>query len=408
MKKLEVRLTWGPDDERTVGTLAHSDRRIYFEWDRDYLDEGQELAPFKLPREPGLHEHRDRGFGPLPGLFADSLPDGWGMLLMDRHFRRQGLAPVAVSPLDRLAYLGKRTMGALTYHPATGPEADTSVIDLFELGQHAQEVFAGSAEEILPQLLTAGGSPGGARPKVLVGVRGDELLSGADDLPEGFEHWIVKFAARDDAASAGPVEYAYSRMAAVAGVQMPPTRLFEVKKGRRTQRWFAVRRFDRGPGSRRFHVQSLASLIHADFRIPAQDYGDLLEVTRALTRNHADVLRAFRQMAFNVAAHVRDDHTKNFAFVLDAHAEWALTPAYDLTFAEGPGGEHTMSVAGEGKSPDRRHCLEVAKNAGIRPREAEAAIARVNDAVGRWSEFAEAASCPRAAKQAVRRRLRQL
>jgi serine/threonine-protein kinase HipA len=149
MKRLEVRLTLGPADERVVGRLAESDRRVYFEWDREFVDDGLELAPFKLPREPGLHEHRDLAFGPLPGLFADSLPDGWGMLLMDRHFRGKGLAPATVSPLDRLAYLGTRTMGALTYHPSSDDEgddeADRDAVDLFQLGHHAEEILVGSA-----------------------------------------------------------------------------------------------------------------------------------------------------------------------------------------------------------------------------------------------------------------------
>jgi serine/threonine-protein kinase HipA len=131
-------------------------------------------------------------------------------------------------------------------------------------------------------------------------------------------------------------------------------------------------------------------------------------VTRALTRNHADVLRAFRQMVFNVAAHVRDDHTKNFAFLIDDHGEWALTPAYDLTFAEGPGGEHTMTVAAEGRAPDRKHCLELCKPAGVGPREAQAAIEAVNEAVIDWPKFADAARCPRAVARRVGKRLRRL
>jgi serine/threonine-protein kinase HipA len=155
-------------------------------------------------------------------------------------------------------------------------------------------------------------------------------------------------------------------------------------------------------------MQSLASLIQADFRLPSNDYTDLLKVTRALTRNHADVMRAFRQMAFNVAAHARDDHTKNFAFLIDANDEWALTPAYDLAFAPGPGGEHTMTVAGEGRSPQREHCLAVGEAAGVRKREAEAAIEAVNEAVQRWKEFADEAACPRAMANRVGRSLRPL
>ncbi len=408
MRRLKVRLTRTAGDEPIVGILAESDRRIYFEWDSEYLNDGVELSPFKLPFTPQLHEHRDLAFGPLPGLFEESLPDGWGRLLMDRHFRREGLDVATVSPMDRLAYLGTRTMGALAYHPAAEEEPAENQLDLFELGHHAERVFAGTAVDVLPQLIQAGGSPGGARPKVLVGLRGEDVVSGESKLPDGFEYWMVKFATQKDAAYAGPLERAYALMAGAAGIPMPTTRLFEVKKNRNTRRYFGVRRFDRGTGSRRFHVQTFANLIHVDFRVPTSDYSDLLKVTRVLTRNHADVLRAFRQMVFNVAAHVRDDHTKNFAFLVNRNHEWCLTPAYDLTFSPGPGGEHTMSVAGEGRSPSREHCLAVAKTAGVSETKASAAMDVVNESISRWAEFAEEACCSRAVTQRVAGALRSL
>jgi len=179
--------------------------------------------------------------------------------------------------LDRLSWLGTWTMGALTYHPPADREnVDASVFDLHDLARNSQEILAGTAVDVLPQPLRAGGSPGGARPKVLVG-------------------------------------------------------------------------FDR-EGNRRYHVHTFGNLIQSNFRIPSADYADLLKVTSLLTRNHQDVLRSFRRMVFNVLAHNRDDHVKNFAFILDdTTGEWALSPAYDLLYTPGPGGEHTMSLAGEGK-----------------------------------------------------------
>ena len=399
MNKLEVRLARNDADARSIGTLAEQRGTIFFEWDAAYLRDGIELSPFKLPRAPGLHEHRDPGFGPLPGLFDQSLPDGWGLLLMDRHFRREGVEPAAVSPLSRLAYLGTRTMGALTYHPCAAEPPPTDV-DLFALGRNAEDVFAGQADEVLPELMRAGGSPGGARPKVLVGLRGDALVTGDGTLPVGYEPWMVKFAAKSDAAYAGPVEYAYSLMARAAGVSMPDTRLFEVGTGRNKRCFFGVRRFDR-QGGRRLHVQSLANLLNADFRIPSLDYAQLMTVTSRLTGNHADVVAAFRQMVFNVAAHVRDDHGKNFAFFVDADDEWRLTPAYDLTFTEGPGGEHSTTVNGEGKQPTVEDCLAIAELAGIRRRDAAAVFDDVNAAVARWDELADQAGCPRAARRTV-------
>jgi serine/threonine-protein kinase HipA len=401
LKTLEVRLTRGPGDERVVGRLAETGPRpaggrVFFEYNLDFLRDPLWLSPFKLPPQPGLVEHRDYDFGPIFGLFDDSLPDGWGLLLMDRFFGQQGSALAEVSVLDRLAYLGTRTMGALTYYPPGYPpgyppaeagDEQARMLDLHEMARASRQVIEGTAGEVLPQLLRAGGSPAGARPKVLVGLRGDAVLSGEDDLPPGYTHWIVKLQARQDSPDAGPGELAYSFMAKDAGVAMPPTRLFETPQG---ERFFGVERFDRR-GNHRYHVQTFGNLIHANFRIPSCDYRQLLEVTRILTRNHQDVLECYRRMAFNVLTHNRDDHVKNFAFRLTDEGGWELAPAYDLVFAPGPGGEHTMTVAGEGRAPARGHLLQVAGPAGLSTREAQAVLDDVAAAAARWRAHARAA-----------------
>lgn len=412
MRKLAVRFLRSPGDALDVGTLAEQDHRIYFEYAPAFLDAGLELSPFKLAARPGLIEHRDQSFGSLPGLFDDSLPDGWGLLLMDRYFRLRGGDPAALSPLERLAYLGTRTMGALTYHPPSVENADRDdghVLDLYKLGRHAQEVLEGDAVEVLPELMRAGGSPGGARPKVLVGVRDHKMISGEEDLPDGFEHWIVKFAAKADVRDAGPVEYAYSLMARAAGIEMPTTRLYKVKHGRSVLHYFGVKRFDRSGGNHRSHVHTFANLIHANFRIPSTDYADLFKVTRSLTRNHRDVLRLFRLMVFNVAAHNRDDHAKNFAFLLDDKAgEWSLAPAYDLTYSNGPGGEHSMTILGEGRLPSRDQCLALAEQSGIKPKEATSMIETVNAATSRWRDFADQSGCSKRVTSAIAKTIRTL
>ena len=388
MKKLTVRFTRSPGESRRVGTLAEERGRVYFEYAPEFLATGLNLSPFRLPFEGGLFEHTDRDFGPLPGLFDDSLPDGWGLLLMDRCFRSRGLNPAEVSPLDRLSWLGTRTMGALTYHPPSEREnVDASVFDLHDLARQSQKVLAGVAVDVLPQLLRAGGSPGGARPKVLVGFNPGTgyIVSGEDDLPAGFEHWIVKFAASTELSDAGAIEYAYALMAGAAGIDMPPTRLFETAEG---DRFFGAKRFDRD-GNQRSHVHTFGNLIQSNFRIPSADYADLLKATSLLTRNHQDVLRAFRRMVFNVLAHNRDDHVKNFAFIMDnATGDWTLSPAYDLLYTPGPGGEHTMTLGGEGRNPGRPHLLRLAEQAEVPKQEATAIIEAVQAAVVRWQDFA--------------------
>ena len=142
-------------------------------------------------------------------------------------------------------------------------------------------------------------------------------------------------------------------------------------------------------------MHTFANLIHANFRIPSTDYADVLKVTQALARDHVDLLRAFRLMLFNVATHNRDDHAKNFAFTLDDRTgAWSLAPAYDLTFSPGPGGEHSSTILGEGRRPLRAHCLNLAGQFGLKPRETTPIIEQVNAAVFRWPEFAAEALCP--------------
>lgn len=388
MKKLQVRFRKAPDDEGLVGTLAEQRGQVYFEYDEAFIRTGLNLSPFRLPFTRKLFEHVDHSFGPLPGLFDDSLPDGWGLLLMDRYFRKIGFQSQAISPLDRLSFLGSRTMGALTYFPPQDmEEMEPGFFNLHDLSRQSEKILTGKAVDVLPNLLRAGGSPGGARPKVLVNYAhlSDELISGADDPPDGFEPWIVKFQARQDDLEAGAVEYAYAQMAEAAAIEIPETKLFETPEG---DRFFGCKRFDRD-GKRRIHMHTLGNLIQSNFRIPSNDYEDLLRATSILTRNQQDVRRAFRRMVFNVMAHNRDDHVKNFAFLLDDElGEWHLAPAYDLTFSSGPGGEHSMTVAGEGRKPSISNILDLAIKASISESEARSIIQKVSEAIGRWNDFA--------------------
>lgn len=404
MKTLEVRLQFSIDEVLQVGTLALHERRCYFEFDPAFLTSGLQISPFKLPAQSGLIEHREREFGPLPGVFDDSMPDGWGRLLMDRRFRQQGLDPASISPLQRLAWLGTRTMGALTYHPCGASDAPTP-LQLRQVALEVDQVLKGNTATVLPELLRAGGSPGGARPKLLVGLQGDLLLSGEDELPNGYTHWLVKIPTVSDGRDAGRVEFAYAHMAGAAGVDMPPVRLLPA--GPRID-CFAIQRFDRAAGQRRLHMHSLANLLHADFRTPSLDYTDLLRVTQLLTRNQHDVARAYRRMLFNVAAHNRDDHGKNFAFLMTPAGEWSLSPAFDLCPSSGPGGEHSTSVMGEGRNPAREHCLALAGKAGLRAAQARTMIDEVNAAITRWTEFADAGRLTRKRSTEVGAKLRVL
>jgi len=400
--KLTVRLARHPP--RKVGTLAEKDRKIYFEYDKEFLESGLNLSPYKLPLKPGLFVCEDETFEGLWGVFADSLPDGWGRLLMDRHLMSLGVNPRALTPLDRLALVGDDAMGALSYAPQKelgSPGFDEIILD--DLAESSKEILAGSSDRMVDELLALGGSSGGARPKVLVQLSADhrEIIYGKQRLKEGFSHAIVKFASSSDGRETGAIEYAYSLMAKEAGLTMPPTALLEGRKGR----YFAVERFDR-IGDVRVHMHSVAGLVHSDFRFPSLDYDDLLKLTLHLTKDAAEVEKMFRLACFNLLAHNRDDHAKNFSFLMDENGIWRLSPAYDITFSYGPGGEHSTMYLGEGKSPGNRELLALGKRHGIK--KASIILDEVEGAVNRWRDFAEEAGVSRQATTGIAQRIRSV
>lgn len=373
MKKLAViYVGWG--ERWPLGMLADTGRGILFEYDPEARRQGLELSPLRLPLDhPGAFTGEPFFLG-LPGLIADALPDGWGMLLMDRAFARAGRRPAEVSPLDRLAFIGDRAMGALAFEPADPIRLPEEDVELLRLAEEVKAVLADQpAEPALRHLLLLGGSPQGARPKVLVDVApgGGRVSSGG--MPSGGEPWLVKFPAPQEHGDACALEELYARLARHCGIEMPPSRFYDLGGGHAA---FGVRRFDR-EGAWRLPLLSLAALLHVDFRLPALDYETLLRATRRLTGDEREVAKAFERCVFNVLMHNRDDHGRNFAFRLGRDRRWRLAPAFDLTCADGPRGEHQTTVAGEGRAPGRRHLLEVARRGGLAPAEAGATIDRL-------------------------------
>ncbi len=386
MKRIKVFLCFEENNEIPVGEIAEKEHKIYFQYDPGFLSKSLWLSPYKLPLGSNLYEHKDMDFGPIFGLFDDSLPDGWGLMLMDRYLRNRGFSVEQLSVLDRLSFLGFNTMGALTYKPELEVEvSNTASFDLYNLYTQSQKIMAGKTQTVLTELMKAGGSPGGARPKILVGVSKDKLISGEGVLPNGFEHWIVKFNGANDFIDSGPVEYAYSLMAKDCGINMPETRLFHTDHG---DRFFGVKRFDRA-GIKRFHSHTFGNLIHSNFRIPSCDYEMFFRVINDLTKNHMDLIRGFRQMVFNIITNNRDDHVKNFSFTMNRKGEWFLSPAYDLTFATGPGGEHSMTVDGEGRSPSMANIYHLGEKSGLKKKDISLIIDQVIQVTANWQEYAE-------------------
>ena len=386
---LAVALRWDAATEVPVGRLGMRDRRVLFEFDPAFLAAGVDISPFHLRRQPGVLEVREPMFDNLPGVFNDSLPDGWGRLLLDRTARRHGIAPETLTPLDRLAHVGTDGIGALVYRPVLDTGGGDETIDLDTVAEASRAVLEGSADDLLDDLRRVGGSPQGARPKALIQIEEatGHITDAWRDRGAGWRHFLVKFATPSDPIDVGPIELAYARMAAAAGVLVPPSHLLPSRIG---PGWFASARFDRD-GARRMHVVTAAGLLHADFRMPSLDYVDLAKATVRLTRDHRAGEAMFRLAVFNVLAHNRDDHAKQFSFLMDQSGVWSLAPAYDLTFSAGPGGEHSTSVAGEGRNPTRAHLLDVADAAGLSRSRAVAAIEQARAAVARWPELAREA-----------------
>lgn len=374
---------WG---ERWLwGTLAAtrvigSRPQIVFEYSHEARQRGFELSSYTLPlRGESLRKDFAAHQYFLPGPVYDALPDGWGMLLMDRLFKRRGLNAARIGPLERLAYIGDSVMGAMSFEPIA-PEGlePQEHIPLERLAAEVQDVQKGEGGAFLQRLLLVGGSPQGARPKALVYRDGHSGAFTTVAKP-GLEAWLIKFPAKEEHPEACAMEMLYAECLRACGIATPDTQHFSLPNG---QAAFASKRFDR-QGELRVPMQSLAAFIGADFRSPgALDYVNFLRATHLCTNDLREKARAFQRAVFNVVFNNRDDHPKNFAYLMSRTGEWHLAPAYDVTFCEGPGGYHQMDVMGEALDIGRQAMLALAAEAEIPQAVAGELIERVC-AVGR-------------------------
>ena len=356
MKKLEVWfLGWG--QRWLLGTLAHSGAHTLFEYSPEALRRGVRHSELSLPLAARTYAKLPDFFGGLPGFVADALPDGWGLLLMDRVVRKAGRDPAMLTALDRLAFVGTRAMGALAFEPPADLELEAEDLSLRALAEAARDVIEDRDTRALTTLALVGGSPHGARPKVLVNFDpATRTIGTAPDSPG--TPWIVKFPARGEHVEVCGIEFAYAQAARLAGIEVPATHHF-VALGPKLAA-FGSERFDRHRGLR-VPVQSFAAVLHADFRLPALDYEAVLQATRFMTASAPEVSKAFLRCVFNVVFNHKDDHAKNLALRMDERMEWKLSPAYDMAFDAGPGGCHQTSVMGEARHPAREHLLALAR-----------------------------------------------
>lgn len=333
-----------------VGTLAKTPERVVaFEYDLDWLNNGFSISPFSLPLIKKVFIPKYEPFDGLFGVFNDSLPDGWGRLLVDRLFLKNKINPVEIDNLNRLAVVQESGMGALTYKPEYRFQTGNDVSNLDILAQECSKILESQNSDNLDELFQLGGSSGGARPKILTSINNED--------------WIIKFPSSTDPKNIGEKEYQYSLCAKDCGINMTETKLFpsEICSG-----YFGIKRFDR-QSNKKVHMISVSGLLETSHRLPNLDYNLLMKLTLELTRNYEDIEQLFRLMCFNVFAHNRDDHSKNFSFLYDDNKkEWHLSPAYDLTYSFSFNGEHATTINGEGKNPNLDDILAVAKNIGLK------------------------------------------
>lgn len=401
---VEVRI-W----RKAVGAVALDPSLGYyvFEYQPSFLRSGIEVAPLTMPlaaaSEPFVFpDLQELTYRRLPGMLADALPDDFGNALIDAWMAREGVSPAQITSLDRLAYMGRRGLGALEFKPALGPRPSkpTTAIELSALVESARRAVRGAigtdehADAALAQIIQVGTSAGGARAKAVVAWNPttDEIRAGQFDVETGFEHWLIKFdgVGTDERLGVsrdyGRIEYAYHLMARAAALAMSPCRLLE-ETGRAH---FMTKRFDRD-GNAKHHLQTLCGLAHLDYRQRAtHDVSQLFLAIDRLRLGYPAMEEAFRRVAFNVMASNCDDHTKNVAFLLREGGAWELAPAYDLTYAYNPKGEwtyqHLMSVNGKFAGVEREDLMVVADRVGIGT--ARQVLQQVGQAVSSWPDFA--------------------
>ena len=350
-----------------VGTLAlTNDGRVAFQYDDEWLKSGFSINPFKLPLSKQLFFANSPHFNGLFGVFSDSLPDSYGELLLDRYLKSKGINTNELTCLDRLSYVGSSGMGLLEYIPDLSIDIDRSNIDFDLIQKECNDLLDSKEVDDINTLYSLGGSSGGARPKSL--IKYEE------------EDYLVKFSSRFDPKNIAELEYKYMSLAKEAGINIPDIKLITSKKG---NKYFLIKRFDRING-KRIHMISAAALLEVDFRAPSLDYGELIKLTRVLTKNADDVLQMYRRMVFNVLIDNQDDHTKNFSFLYDDIIKtYRLSPAYDITPGRTYFGEHTTSVNGKGKNITEEDMLKVAINNKINLETAKEIITKCKEVLNK-------------------------
>jgi len=374
------------EDEIEVGKLILDKKLVHFKYNDDFLKLNMNLSPIRVQFDNSIQIANPTPFKGLFGLFDDSLPDEWGVLLLNRALEKKGETLGDINILDQLAYIGDTGRGALIYRPSIENGANFSKkIDIDHLKDSINQVIKGESMDVIDELMHLGGSSGGARPKANVGYnpKTNELMHVHTTLPTGFEHWIIKFPNAEDPKDIANIEYAYYKMALGANIKMSECRLLESKTG---QQVFATKRFDR-IGNHRIHMHSMAGLTYDNFKRSSIDYGHIIDMAYRIEKSASARKKVLRLAAFNLYSHNRDDHSKNFSWLMDSSGNWTLAPAYDLTYSSTVIDEHSTRIDGEGANPGRKHILSLAEEFSIsKPNDI---IEEVQDSLSKWPSIAE-------------------
>ncbi len=384
-----------------------------FEFDPVFFQYGLDVSPMKMPiaeAQNHIFSFRElaesKTFKGLPGLLADVLPDRYGNELINTWLARVGRPSGSMNPVEMLCFTGKRGMGALEFEPVVPKSANqATVVEIGSLVDVAQQILTGrqsfqsqlshDEQKALSDILKIGTSAGGARAKAIVAWNAEtgEVRSGQTDAPEGFTQWLLKFDGVDDSQFGatwgyGRVEMAYYLMAVDCGIEMTECRMIE-ENGRAH---FMTRRFDRPTGSEKLHVQTFCGLMHYDFNdIYSYSYEQLFQTMRMLRLTYPEAEQMFRRMVFNVMAQNCDDHTKNFAFMMNQSGEWKLAPAYDICHAYRPGSDwvsqHALSINGKRQGITRDDLLEVGRQMNVK--KAPAIVQQISETIAKWHNYAE-------------------
>ncbi len=382
-----------------------------FEYDRDFLKSGIELSPIRMPLQDIVYEFPDlagTSFHGLPGLVADSLPDKFGNLVIEKWLNRQGKSLNDFTAIDRLCYTGKRGMGALEYKPSSMDFKDINAeINVSEMVRFASEILSNreqvtlsSKEELsYSQLVQVGSSAGGARAKALIAwnEKTNEIKSGQLNLDKDYDYWLIKFdnvsKNGDHGVEDGPqytlIEYAYYKMALDCGIKMNECRIY--KSG--NENHFMTKRFDRKDG-KKLHMQSLGAMAHIDYNLPGLcSYELAAEYMKRIGLSREDIEQHYRRMVFNCLAVNQDDHVKNISFLMDRTGRWSLSPAYDVTFSYNPENKwlraHQMTVNNKSSGITVEDMIAAGSSMGLSGKRCRDIYAEIKETVGRFETYAE-------------------